>query len=234
MIRVLQDWQEIGEASRFFSVNDLPRHGSIEKCWDLRLLYDMVAPLGRGSRIIDLGCSGAHTLGFLQAMGFADLVGVDLNVGARDRLAQGWRMWRERRWRRPFRILRRDLTQTGLGGGTFDAATCISVIEHGVDFEAFLRESSRLLKPGGLLLVSADYWEEKMDVSDDGGEYGMAWTILCKQDIEHLVELAGRCGFELLGDSAIPRCGQRCVIWHGREFTFVALAFRKGSQIGGG
>ena len=47
MIRVLQGWQEIGEASKFFSLKNLPKHGSIEKCWDLRLLHNLVEPLGR-------------------------------------------------------------------------------------------------------------------------------------------------------------------------------------------
>lgn len=227
MIRVLQNWEEIGSAHKFLALNDLPRHGSAEKCWDLRLLYDIVEPLPRTAKIIDLGCSGVHTLKFLYALGFQNLTGVDLKPAVTDRINQVLRMWRGRTLTRPFKLYRRDITQTRFPQKTFDLATCVSVIEHGLDFEKFLIESSRILKPGGLLFVTADYWQEKIDISGDPGEYGLAWNILCKKDIEDIIELAGRFEFELYEDGGIPKCADRCTAWHRREFTFIAVVLRK-------
>ena len=227
MIRVLQDWREIGEACKFLGRKGLPRHQSGEKAWDFQLLYGLVEELGREAKIIDLGCSGVDTLRLLHAMGFKHMHGVDLQVGWRDRMRQAVLM-RRGGWRRPFRLHQRNLTRTGFAAGTFEVATCISVIEHGVDFEAFLREASRLLRSGGLLFVTADYWEETIDVSDDGGEYGLEWEVLSRADVEKLVLLAQRYGFELCdGDGSIPKGGEKCIVWHGQEFTFVGMAWRK-------
>lgn len=227
MIKVLQDWREIGQAYKFLSHKELPRHNSAEKCWDFCQLHGLVEGLDRGVKMIDLGCSGVDTLKLLNGMGFENLTGVDLNIGCRDRMWQAVRMWRGRTLRRPFRLYKRDLTRTGFPETSFDVATCISVIEHGVDCEKFLSEASRLLRPGGLLFVTADYWQEKIDVSDDAGEYGMPWGILCRKDVEAFVSSAGRYGFEPCQDVVVPDCAERCVVWHGQEFTFVSLTFKK-------
>lgn len=41
----------------------------------------------------------------------------------------------------------------------FDILTCISVIEHVKDTRAFFRACHTLLKPGGLLFLTTDYWD---------------------------------------------------------------------------
>ena len=227
MINVLQNWQEIGEATMCLGRLGMPKHVSGEKCWDLSKLHDIVEPLPRTAKVIDLGCNGVCVLKMLYAMGFEELVGVDLSPLATDRISQLLRMWRNRTLKRPFKIYKRDLTQTDFPAETFDLATCVSVIEHGVDIEAFLKESSRILKPGGLLYITADYWEDKIDTSDSTGEFGLPWEIFSKDQIERFLEMARHCGFSLYENANIPACTQRCVVWQNKEYTFISLVFVK-------
>ena len=43
--------------------------------------------------------------------------------------------------------------------GQFDILTCISVIEHVEEVRKFFRACHMLLKPGGLLFLTTDYWD---------------------------------------------------------------------------
>ncbi len=52
-----------------------------------------------------------------------------------------------------------DITQTDYAAESFDAITSLSVVEHGVNLEAYFREMWRILKPGGMLITSTDYWQ---------------------------------------------------------------------------
>ena len=56
-----------------------------------------------------------------------------------------------------------DITATTFNDNFFDAVTCLSVIEHGVNVDSFFREMKRIEKPGGILVLSTDYWDSKID-----------------------------------------------------------------------
>ena len=47
-----------------------------------------------------------------------------------------------------------DITRTKFSNGYFDAITCLSVIEHGVDLNAYFKEMSRIIRRGGILITS--------------------------------------------------------------------------------
>jgi len=227
MIKVLQNWEEIGRAAKFIERKGLPRHGSTEKCWDYFQLYELIKDRQRSAPVLDMGCSGVHTLAFLHRMGFRDLAGLDLHITLLDRLLQTGRMWRERTWRRPFRLYRGDLTKTSFGILSFDLITCISVIEHGVDHRAFLHEASRLLRPAGLLFLTADYWEASLHMADASHPYDLPWGILCRQDVIKLLECASQEGFQLYTPGDIPSCGDKCIAWNKKEYTFINIAWVK-------
>lgn len=227
MIKVLQNWEEIGRSTHELDRKSLPRHGSVEKCWDLFQLYQISQELPRSARAIDLGCSGLHTLKFLYGMGFRDLTGVDLHFTVQDRLLHWAKMWRQRSLRRPYRLCQGDMTRTGFPGQSFDLASCVSVIEHGVDCRQFMAEAGRLLKKGGKLLLTADYWQEPIDVSDVRGEFGLDWNILSRKDIEAILVCARESGFALLDNQDIPACQDRCLIWNKKEYTAICLGWVK-------
>ena len=88
MIKVLQDWVEIGEANKSLGRLALPKHSSAEKNWDFYQLYQLMESQQRELKIVDLGCGGGDTLRLLGAMGFENLLGIDLSIRLQDRLRQ--------------------------------------------------------------------------------------------------------------------------------------------------
>jgi len=58
-----------------------------------------------------------------------------------------------------------DLTKTSFPERSFAAIASLSVVEHGVDLDAYLAEAARILRPGGLLFTSTDYWCEPIDTT---------------------------------------------------------------------
>jgi SAM-dependent methyltransferase len=59
-----------------------------------------------------------------------------------------------------------DITHTKFSNGYFDAVTCLSVIEHGVDLNAYFKEMSRIIKTDGILITSTDYFETPVDTKN--------------------------------------------------------------------
>jgi SAM-dependent methyltransferase len=118
-----------------------------------------------------------------------------------------------------------DIIHSHYPSGYFDAITCLSVIEQDIDLWLYFEEMARLLKPGGLLVTSTDYWETPLD---SGGLSGAPIHIYSRREIEHALKLAARFGFEPLGapDLAV---GERAV--HRRRcdmhYTCVLFSLRK-------
>lgn len=129
----------------------------------------------RTARVLDLGCGGGFTLGYLHGLGFRDVTGIDLNIEGRLRSKTWARRVRGRTLRAPWRVLKRDITQTGLPAASADVAVSVSVIEHGVPRRPFLAEAARVLRPGGLLFVTTDYWESFPANLDRGRAFGFTW-----------------------------------------------------------
>jgi SAM-dependent methyltransferase len=228
MVKVLRDWREIGEANLAMSRARLSRHVSCEKTWDLYRLYELVRTAPRESRVVDLGCAGLCALKMLRTMGFSRLAGIDLSISWRDRVSQVWSMWKRRTLTPPFRLRRADITRTGFANGAFDIAVSISTVEHGVDLALFVREAARILRPGGILFVTTDYWSEGVSVEGDFRPYGLPWHVFDQKQISDMIALADQYGLKLLEPRAREmECGDRCVAWSGCEYTFICLAFRK-------
>lgn len=228
MIKILQNWLEIGEASKFLSRNALPKHGyNVEKNWDLYQLYNIVKSLPLETKIIDLGCGGLFALKLLSAMGFKNMYGIDLSLSLRNRLSQIYIMWKKSSLRVPFYLYRGDLTKTSFSEQMFDLAISLSVIEHGIEIEKFFHESYRLLKPGGILFITTDYWEEKINIRQDNRPFRLDWKIFCKRDIEDIINSAYKFNFSFYDNSAIPACSDKCIIWNNQEYTFLALVFKR-------
>jgi SAM-dependent methyltransferase len=199
----LQNSAEIADADAFIEAAGWTHHADPVKDWDLA----HVLPFIPSGSVLDLGSSGSYVLPNLARRGRCSrLVGIDLRPcppsGAIEYLSG-------------------DLTNTGLAGESFDALTCLSVVEHGVDFAAFAREAARLLRPGGQLFVTFDYWEP---VVSTGAR--PSWEILDRSRAESLLRCCTGAGFELVGEMDW-RTDARPIHHLGRNYTFGLFTFSR-------
>jgi SAM-dependent methyltransferase len=209
---------EIDNALRTLRELGLPPHLDAPKNWDaLRALRTIIAKGDVNAKILDVGCgiSGGVLLRWLRHLGFDDLYGCDV-------------MFKHDFIRGGVRFLSRDLTNTRLPSSEFDFISSLSVIEHGVDFRDYFGEMYRLLKPGGFLITSTDYWPEKIDTSGIwpyGGRFG-EMRVFSAKELGDLVEIADRCGLNLL-EPLEYAANEAPVMWNGRRFTFAYFELRK-------
>lgn len=226
MIKVLQDWQEVGEVALALQREGLLTHHTVQKNWDHFLLREALSETSKDAKILDLGCGEGYTLKFLQSLGFRNLHGIDLSFGLKLYLKRLQKMRQSGTFKVPFHLHKGDITKTVFPDNSFEVAASVSVIEHGVNVEAFFTETFRILKPGGLLFLTTDYWEEKLTTDDTIRAFGMPWQIFSRAEIAEKIEFAQSIGFNLQ-ETSIPACAEKTVCWQGKDYTFVALMFRK-------
>jgi SAM-dependent methyltransferase len=232
-VSVLQNWNEVGAAIDFLNERGYRRHHNPVKSWDLRLISGMVEDLDRSEQVVDLGAAVLGGVRLLHEMGFQRIMGCDFGFSVFDRLLQT-RDWLGdmkrvgRPTRLPYKLWKRDLLETGLPSASVGAVICLSVVEHDVDLNRFFGEVARMLRPGGRLYVSTDYWDPKLDVRERR-MFGMPSNIFCRDEIESMIATAAKSG--LLADEWTPadlRCGDALVHDGGHSYTFAAMRFRKG------
>jgi len=220
----LQSQGEISAASTIVEWLGLPWHHDCQKNWDtLKCLYYVLKHADSASPVLDVGASsGSVILNWLSQMGYAELFACDIREPGVGSLSR----YRERR----IKFSLQDLTKTNYPECFFRAVTCISVIEHGVPLEAFCREQSRILRPGGLLLISTDYWPEHIDCSgiypygEDMGEM----KIFQRGELEEFCRTAKK--HDLLPCSNLNLdTDEKAVRWDrvDREYTFAFIALQK-------
>ncbi|MDX2307086.1 MAG: bifunctional 2-polyprenyl-6-hydroxyphenol methylase/3-demethylubiquinol 3-O-methyltransferase UbiG [Hyphomicrobium sp.] len=124
----------------------------------------------RDLRVLDVGCGGGLVSEPLTRMGAA-VTGIDPgreNVeiarahAATSNLAIDYRV--------------ATVEQLAKDGTTFDAVVCLEVVEHVPDVDAFVAELGRLVRPGGLLILSTINRNLKsFALAIVGAEYVLGW-----------------------------------------------------------
>ena len=192
-------------------------HADLPKNWDalaaLAVVLDHTDP---SSAVLDAGAEFySPVLPTLFLYGYNHLVGINLAFHKPIR-------------RGPIRYEPGDITKTRFEPDTFDAITCLSVIEHGVGLASYFREMARILKPGGLLITSTDYWPQTVDTNSMAA-YGSPVKIFTAQEIQSALDLAQQSGFEMTGRVDLL-AKEKAVLWArvGLEFTYVIFCLRKG------
>lgn len=197
----------------------LPAHPDKPKNWDLLvslgLILDRTTPAGA---ILEMGATQySKLLPWLYLYGYRQLEGIDL-------------VYEETIDSDPIRYQSMDLTKTTFPDASFDAVACLSVIEHGVDLGAFIRESARLLRTGGVLVASTDYWREPVDTRGQEA-YGVPIKILGPADLAAMDEHALAVGLRAIVEAPAggPTCDEKVVRWErfGLEYTFATVAYEK-------
>ena len=123
-----------------------------------------------------------------------------------------------------------NLMQTPLPDGHLNYITCLSVIEHQVDFTLFAKEVNRLLAPKGKMFVTYDYWDPLINIPIK--TYGLDWQPLDRPRVESLIT---ECKKEnlLLTDGIDWQIDEQVIRWgyyspHPEvAYTFGLLVFEK-------
>ncbi|GEM_PF-274259 len=184
--RPLQTTAEIEDAYKRVIALGLTPHKAREKNWDFLHAFSLVVQRNRRQDVvIDLGSGTSSViLDWLHLYGYTQLYGCDL-------IAPDMR-------RGHIQYSRQDLEKTFYAEGFADVVTCLSVIEHGVNLPNLIKECRRLLKTGGLLIVSTDYTCQTIDLTGVRDELG-AVHLFTPSTMEDLVYLASQQGFISLG-----------------------------------
>jgi len=96
--------------------------------------------------VLDAGCGAAHGV-YLLASECHAVIGIDISVAA---------LTCARRYhsRDNIEFLAQDVTNLGFRNETFDVVVSFEVIEHLRNYRAYLHEIRRVLKDGGMLVIS--------------------------------------------------------------------------------
>jgi SAM-dependent methyltransferase len=208
-----KDWRDaLEEVVRL----GLPHHPDLPKNWDsLAALSCILKRTGRGAVILDAGSElYSVILPWLCLYGYHHLRGINLVFDSVIR-------------RGPIIYEYGDITATRFQDEVFDAVTCLSVIEHGVDVTAYFREMSRVLKPKGLLITSVDYFESPIDAKGKEA-YGGPVHIFSGEEVLGALRIANAHGFVATGPLDLS-CEERPVTWSrvGLQYTFLVFAMAK-------
>jgi SAM-dependent methyltransferase len=213
-------------------------HHDRPKSWDTCNMVNAINNADRNAFILDVGCNGSPILPILGRIGFKNLYGCDLNLEPRYPIPLlKFACFFIRRDYRPvlelfehdsFNLSVQNLKNTSFQDDMFDYITCLSVIEHGVDSEQYFKEMSRILKVGGLLLTSTDYWPDKIPNNSKGAYGKHPDNIFSRDEIEDLIRIAEKNNLELLEPIDFTY-QDRVVHWPvtGLDFTFIFFALKK-------
>ncbi len=214
VLKTFKEWQDATDEARRLK---LPLHHDRPKNWDaLGAIASVLQATQRHEPVLDAGSARySPVLPWLRLYGYKHLTGINLEFGkpvSRDGVV--------------FR--HGDVTDTGLDQGTVGAITCMSVIEHGVPVVGFLKESARILRPGGVLVVSTDFDAEPPDTTGKVA-YGTQVHIFSPDQIRDLVDQAAGFGLKLSGELGDLQHPERPVHWKRQhlDYTFIRLTFEK-------
>ena len=168
LCKFLQTRQEVDKCTSFLRHYGFVSHNLICKDWDLA---HIISEIDDGN-FLDMGSSDSYILKNIALKRIkGELYGIDFRKP--DVPVSG------------VKYIVGDLMDTKLTRNFFKNITCLSVIEHEVDFYKFAREVASLLQDQGKLYVTFDYWEPK--INTDITLYGLKWQPLDQESVKQFV-----------------------------------------------
>jgi SAM-dependent methyltransferase len=217
--RALQSEFDVSRAYVEMIPAALPYHNERWKNWDAAIaIYHADRTVQEDGVILDAGACRdpkypSPFLPAMQRLGFQRLYGVNLDE-------------KYEQYENGICYGHGDITDLfQFPNGYFDFVACLSVIEHGVDPCKFLAEMSRVLRRGGHLFVSFDYWEDPI-ATGDRTAFGVPVKIFSRDDVTRMVRYASDVRLNLTSPLDLS-CKDRVVKWLGLEYTFANLLLCK-------
>jgi SAM-dependent methyltransferase len=191
---------------------------AMNKSWDVWSMYTIIRDhvTDYRSQVFDMGSYNSEIPLVLSKSGYQNIRASDLNPLGRMICWYG----------RSIDFRCENFYEPDLAPQSVAAMTALSVIEHGYDQAQLIATAKRLLRPGGLLLITTDYHEEKIVIPDTFRPFDMSYQIFSKADVESLLHDANQAGFELV-DSAEWANSEHPIRWEGMQYTFVMIGLRK-------
>jgi SAM-dependent methyltransferase len=181
LCKFLQSKADVDKCTKFLQSYGFVSHGITAKDWDLA---HIIPEIDEGN-FLDMGSSDSYILKNLALKKIkGKLYGIDL--------------------REPDIPVKKvkyvvgDLMNTKLPDNYFQNITCLSVIEHEVNFSKFASEVARLLDCQGRIFITFDYWEPQ--VTSKVNLYGLKWQPLNREAVENLISECEKNGLYLLKD----------------------------------
>jgi SAM-dependent methyltransferase len=210
----------VNTAKLFAASYGLPLHGDKWKNWDSFLAVHHVGRLlKRDDPVLDAGaCRDPNWemsafLPSLHKLGFTNLTGCNLDEKDPGETVGG------------IHYEHCNIEMLRYQAASFAFVACLSVIEHGIDWRKYFVEAARVLRPGGYLFTSFDYWHEPVDTKGQMA-FGVPIRIFTEQDVMMMVIFAGECGLNLM-KKPVLECKAAPVEWMGMRYTFMNLLMKK-------
>lgn len=214
--RPLQCELDVDRAYLELAQRGLPFHNERWKNWDAWIATAHVtANTPTEDRVLDAGACRdpkypSPFLPAIQKQGYQRLTGVNLDE-------------KETEYENGICYHHGDITNLPFSGRHFGFVACLSVLEHGVDWRLFFVEMQRVIRGGGRLFISFDYWDDPIDVGDRMA-FGAPVHIFDRAEVMQMVAYARDTGFNLNGPLDLT-CKDRVVTWLGLQYTFCNLLF---------
>lgn len=189
---------------------------AFNKSWDYHCTFNFIEKnLSFNCKILDVGCLQSEILPILKKAGYLDVYGIDLDPKISRMPYQS-----------DIKYYVENFFNNSFKDNFFDCLTCLSVIEHGFDEVSFFSQFSRILKPGGFLILSFDYWYKKIQ-TDNIEMFGMDWRIFSKEEVlKIIINAKKKYRLELVGHPNFY-CNNKVINCAGKDYTFLWLVFKK-------
>ncbi len=216
---------EVNEAIDYLHSEHLFPHPDRSKSWDTSKIIHIINKADKGSFILDVGCNTCPVLSMLSRLGFKELYGCDLYISSSSKSQSEMCEFKQ------YNLSIQNLENTNYRNNMFDYITSLSVIEHGINIEKYFKEMNRILKKGGMLLTSTDYWQNKTSTMNSC-LFGLPDIIFSMDEINDIINSSEKNGFELIEPIDFT-CKDKVVRWEpsGIELTFLFFALKKTKSI---
>lgn len=233
---VLKNLSEVNYAINNSHSLGLFAHPDKVKSWDTYKMVKIISEGDRSSFILDVGCNGSPILSILKRLGFKNLYGCDLFLKKipstlTEIVYPLYRPIIEIYEDKAFNISIQNLEKTNFQDKMFDYITSLSVIEHGVNIQNYFKEMNRIMKKGGILLTSTDYWPDKIlnIIKTKHNHRNDPDNVFSKEEIEKDVLKAAELNDLILTEPIDFSFENKVVHYNvtGLDYTFIFFALKK-------